>query len=265
MKKTIFKSTLLSAILLPVVAVAGENISIGTQVGIFGIGANAKYKIDDQFGVRAGFDMFSIKDYEVTEDEVKYNFDVDLQDIMLIADWHPWNGSFRTSGGVIVNNSSMDGDIVPNIQGNTIDFTFNGTDYSYQTDELGSISTLAEFDPVAPYVGIGWDTSFDKDSGFGFTFDFGLAFQGSIKTSYKLNYGDALDIDKEIERQTADIPDSPAKTAQIEQIKADINNRKSVIENELKAEIDKEMKTLQDTLDKYQIMPYISIGFNYKF
>ncbi len=257
MKKTILKTTLFCAMLLPIASVASQNVSVGGQLAIYGVGANAKYKINDQFGVRAGFDMFALNDYEIEQDEATFKFDVKLQDFMAVADWHPWGGSFKTSAGLIVNNSNLDGDIIPNIQGNTIEFTFNGTDYSYQTDELGSINVLAEFDPVAPYIGIGWDTSFDKKSGFGFTFDFGLAFQGAMQTDYSLRFGEALDIEKE----TEGMADGPAKDLII----ANINSKRDQIKNELEAELDKEMVTLQDELDKYKIMPYISIGFNYKF
>ncbi len=258
MKKIVLKSVLLSALLLPVGAVAGENISIGTQVGIFGIGANAKYKINDQFGVRAGFDMFSIEDFEIEDDEVTYNFDVELQDVMFVADWHPWKGSFKTSAGLIINGSNVDGDITPTAtSGENIEFDFNGVNYSYAIDDLGAIQTTADFDPVAPYIGIGWDTSFNKDKGFGFTFDLGIAFQGSIQTDYSLRFGDSLDIDK----ATAGMSDGAAK----DQLIAEITAERERITNELKTELDREMVTLQDELDKYEIMPYVSIGFNYKF
>lgn len=258
MKKIVLKSAILTSLLLPVLLVAGENMSVGAQAGIFGIGANAKYKINDQFGVRAGFDMFTINDFEVEDGDVTYNYDVELQDIMIVADWHPWKGSFKTSAGLIINNSNIDGDILPTSNsGENIEFDFNGVHYSYDVDNLGSIHTTADLDPVAPYIGIGWDTSFNKDKGFGFTFDIGLAFQGSIKTDYSLRFGDSLDIDK----ATAGIPDGARK----DQIIADIKVEQEKITNELKANLDKEMLTLQDELDKYEIIPYISIGFNYKF
>lgn len=258
MKKNFFKTALLCAALLPVTGVAGQNISVGTQAGIFGLGVNAKYKVNDQFGVRAGFDMFSVNDYEVEDNEVTYVFDAKVQDFMFVGDWHPWKSSFKTSAGLIVNGSNLDGDITPtSTSGERIYFEFNGVSYDYAIDELGSINTTAEFDPVAPYIGIGWDTSFNKDKGFGFTFDLGVAFQGSVITDYSLNFGDSLNIDKE----TADIPDGPVKDAAIARIKAEQQR----IRTELETELDKEMLTLQNELDKYEIMPYISIGFNYKF
>jgi outer membrane protein W len=253
-----FLGSLVAGVMLLSAASHAENISVGANVGLFGIGGNIKYKTNNQMGVRVGFDMFKVNDVEIEDDEVKYIFDAKVQDITLLADWHPWKGSFRTSMGLLINNSELDGDITPNSKvGDTIEFDFNGKHYEYKTNELGSIHTTADFDPVAPYVGIGWDTSFNKDKGFGFTFDLGIAFQGSMNTDYSLKFGDSLDIDKE----TADMPDGPVKEAAIARIKS----KQKEIKDELETELDKEMKTLQDELDKYEIMPYISIGFNYKF
>jgi hypothetical protein len=238
-----------------------KNISLGANIGGLagiGIGANVKYKVDDRFAVRAGFDIFSVSDVEIEDEDVTYNFDAKVQDLNLLIDWHPWEGSFRTSAGILVNSSDLDGDITPTVaNGKNIEFTFNGTKYSYSADEVGSIHTVADFDPIAPYVGIGWDTSFDKDKGWGFTFDLGVAFTGSMKADYSIKYGEALDIDK----ATAGIPDGPEKDAKI----AEIKREQKKIEDELSKELDKEMVTLQDELDKYKILPFVSIGFNYKF
>ena len=267
MHKSVLASAILSTVLVSNLSAKwdilneSQNISIGAQLGGIagiGLGANAKYKIDDQFGARVGFDMFSVNDIEIEDKEVTYNFDASVQDVHMLIDWHPWEGSFRTSAGLIINNSELDGDITPTAtQNQEIKFTFDGKEYNYKLDELGSINTVADFDPVSPYVGIGWDTSFDKDKGFGFTFDLGVAFTGSMKTSYNLKFGEALDIDK----QTANIPDGTAKEAKISEIK----QKQQEIKDELEKHLDKEMVTLQDELDKYEILPYVSIGFNYKF
>lgn len=240
MKKKAISAFLAASFLVPALAYAGD-YSVGAQAGIFGLGANVKYKVNEEVGVRAGFDLLSINDFEVDDGEVNYNFDVSLQDVMVVADWHPWKGSFKTVAGLIVNGSNIDGEISPGGDGS---ITLNNGQ-TYTKDEIGSVSTDAEFDPVAPYIGIGWDTSFDKKQGFGFTCDLGIAFQGSMQTDYTVNYGSALDPDAastEIERQV------------ILATRADIE-----------AQLDEEMSSLQDELDKYKIVPYISIGFNYKF
>jgi len=246
--------------------IAYQGTSVGVQAAIFGIGGNVKGKISDNIGIRASYETFSVNDYEVEDDKTKYNFDLKLEDFMLVGDYHPWAGSFKLSAGMIVNNSVLDGDITPNLQGqDKIEFDFNNKHYVYSINELGAIQTKVDFDPVAPYVGLGWDTSFDKLKGFGFTFDLGVAYQGSAQATYKLKYGAALDVDKRIAEETANIPDGPQKTAKINQIKTEVENRRQQIENEIKADLDDRMLSLQEELDKYKWMPYISIGFNYKF
>ena len=264
MKKIWIASALLFSFAQADIAYQGP--SVGVQAAIFGLGANVKGKVSDNLGIRASYETFSVNDYEVTDDTTKYNFDLNLEDFMLVGDYHPWKGSFKLSAGMIVNNSVLDGDITPNTRGNDkIEFDFNNKHYSYSVDELGSIQTKVDFDPVAPYVGFGWDTSFDKQKGFGFTFDIGVAYQGAAQAEYKLKYGAALDIDKRIAEETANIPDGPAKTAKINEIKTEVERRRQEIENEIKKDLDEEMLSLQDELDKYEWMPYISIGFNYKF
>jgi hypothetical protein len=256
MKKVLIVSALLASVLQADMNYQGT--SVGVQAAIFGLGATVKGKVSDNLGIRASFDTFSVNDYEVEDDTTKYNFDLKLQDLMLVGDYHPWAGSFKLSAGMIVNNSQLDGDITPNTRGaDTIEFDFNDQHYVYNISQLGAIQTKVDFDPVAPYVGFGWDTSFDKLKGFGFTFDIGVAYQGAAQASYKIKYGDALDIDK----ATADIPDGPVKDAKIAEIKAEQQR----IKDELEADLDAEMLSLQEELDKYEWMPYISIGFNYKF
>ncbi len=243
-----------------------EGTSIGAEVALFGLGANIKGKFNDRYALRASFDTFSINDYEVEDDTTKYNFDLKLQDLMLVGAYHPWEGSFNLQAGMIVNNSVLDGDITPNSRDqDKIEFDFNGKHHVYQLSELGSIQTKVDFDPVAPYFGFGWDTSFDKRSGFGFTFDVGVAYQGSANASYKLNYGPALDIDKRIAEETADIPDGPQKDATIQEITAEVKAKQAEIKTNLEKDLDAEMLSLQEELDKYEWVPFVSIGFNYKF
>ncbi len=217
--------------------------SVGVQAGLLGLGLNMKGKISDSFGIRASFEMASAEDIEVDAEDLKYNFDVDLHDMMFLVDWHPWQGSFKTSGGLIVNGTNIEARISPNINA---EFTFNDITYSVKDDGIKYVDTKVDFDPIAPYIGIGWDTSFDKDRGFGFTFDLGVAFQGSARVEYDVTYaklkktGNAV-IDKKLAQK-----------------------REELI-TELNSNLKEEKKILDDELDKYQILPYISIGVNYKF
>ena len=245
MRKRFLISSLLVSSLFSTNAMAEvefQGLSLGGQAGIFGLGANLKGKFTDTLGIKVGFDKFSYRDYEITDDKVKYNFDVETQDMLATVDWHPYAGSFKASVGVIINSSNLNGTITPNIQAQS--FTFN--DITYSTEDIAKVITKADFDPVAPYVGIGWDTSWNKKSGWGFTFDIGVIHQGSASIDYTVAY-------KEVPQTGNAAVDAAANAA------------RETLKSEIDANLAAEKKSLQTQLDKYEYLPYITIGVNYKF
>ncbi len=242
-KKLLISSLLISALFSVNASaeVVYQGTSVGGQAGLFGIGANLKGKFTDTLGVKVGFDKFTYNDIEIVDDEVTYNFDVETQDFLATVDWHPYAGSFKTSAGVVVNNSNLVGTINPTT---ATTFTFNNVTYS--TDDIAKVDTSADFDPVAPYVGIGWDTSWTKKNGWGFTFDLGLIYQGSATVDYTVKY-------KEVPLTGNAAVDAAAQSARADLIR------------EIDANLEAEKKSLQTELDKYEFLPYIAIGVNYKF
>ena len=228
MKKIILSLGVVS--LLAVVSLSAKvdfnDTSIGADIGTTGIGITGVKKLkgyEDKWGVRVGYHQYS-KSFNTTDNKADYDFDLELQDFQLMADYHPWNTSFKVTFGALYNGIELDGKITP--KGGTI--TIGGTPYT--TAELGGVKTKVEFaNNIAPYIGIGWDTSFYKPkNSWGFTFNLGVAYSGSAKVSYSADYGAV---------------------------------QKDVIDEKLEVE----KKSLQDDLDKYKYIPYISIGANYKF
>ncbi|OQX73561.1 MAG: hypothetical protein B6D59_05255 [Campylobacteraceae bacterium 4484_4] len=245
MKRSLLTGLILCAATVPTMlsadALSKENISVGVDAGILGFGASVKAKISQSVGVRAGFQYFHKDDIEIEDDGVDYNFDVTLNGVYGYADWHPWRGSFKVTGGLLYNNSDVKGLITP---ATSTTFVFQG--HTYSTDDIAKVHTLVDFDPIAPYIGIGWDTSFNKKKGFGFTFDLGVAYQGSAKVSYTVDY-------KELEKTGNPAVDQAAEQARQELIR------------EINADLEAEKVSLQEELDKYEFLPYIAIGMNYKF
>ena len=205
------------------------NTSLGADIGStgFGITVVTKLKEYEKWAIRIASHKLNTN-YTTTDDTADYDFDVKLGDIQLMADYHPWNTSFKYTFGALYNNTKFDGKITPN-GGN---YTFNK--HTYSTSEIGRVDTHVEFsNTIAPYIGIGWDTSFYKpDNSWGFSFNLGIIYSGSAKVSYSPAFGSMV-----------------------------ADDMKKQIENDLEVQ----KSSLQDTLDKYKIMPYVSIGFNYKF
>jgi len=207
-----------------------QDTSVGADIGTTGIGVTAVKKIkgyEDKWGVRVGYHQYS-KNYTTTEDQTDYDFDLDLQDFQIMADYHPWNTAFKLTFGVLYNGTDLTGNIKPS--GTYI--YIEGERYSL--DQVGSVDTKVDFDnDIAPYIGIGWDTSFYKpNNSWGFTFNLGVAYTGSAKVSYTPHYGPAIDDDTKAQ---------------------------------LESDLEEARISLQDDLDDYKYLPYISIGFNYKF
>ncbi len=206
-----------------------SNISVGADVGTTGIGITGIKQLKDypKWAIRFGAHKYS-KNYTTTDNKADYDFDLNLADVQLMADYHPWMSSFKITFGALYNGTDFDGKVTP--RGTT--YIFNG--HTYTTSDIGYVDVDVDFDnSIAPYIGIGWDTSFNKPKkSWGFTFNIGVAYTGSAKATYTPTFGSAV---------------------------SDATKQK--ILNDL----DAEKKSLQDDLDKYKYLPYISIGFNYKF
>jgi len=226
LSSVVVASCLASSLVADVSQIDWSNSSIGADVGTTGIGITGVKQLKDypKWGVRVGAHKLS-KNYTTTDNKADYDFDLNLADIQLMADYHPWMSSFKVTFGALYNGTDLKGKIKPR----GTKFIFNGIEYD--TGDLGSVDTKVDFDnTIAPYIGIGWDTSFNKpEKKWGFTFNLGVAYTGSAKVSYTPHIIKNIDEDK------------------------------------LRKDLDKEKASLQDDLDKYKYLPYISIGFNYKF
>ncbi|MBC7953328.1 MAG: hypothetical protein H7Z12_16095 [Rhodospirillaceae bacterium] len=66
-----------------------------------------------------------------------------------LVDWYPGLGGFRLSGGLRVNNNSVD-------LGSTPAQTVSVGGTAYSPAQMGRLSGSVEFNRFAPYLGIGW-------------------------------------------------------------------------------------------------------------
>jgi hypothetical protein len=100
-------------------------------------------------------------------------------------------------------------------------------DTTYTPSQVGTLNGLVGFDGTAPFVGIGWDWSRSKRI-FGMSLDLGVLSQGAPSVSLRGNgtlFGD------------------PA----------------------FEADIDAETAELRDSLDDLDLVPYLTVGFVFRF
>jgi hypothetical protein len=171
-----------------------QDFSVTPRVSTLGFGADAGFKLNDQFGLRLNGNAFSIsRDGEASG--VDYDVDVDLRTVGLLADWHPFSGGFRISAGAYYNGNkaSLTGQSNETVKiGNT----------TYDLSQAGSLKGDVEFSKVAPYLGVGYYGNLG--GGFSIGAELGAMYTGSPKISLSSDSTIISAADIEEERRQAE-------------------------------------------------------------
>jgi hypothetical protein len=104
-----------------------------------------------------------------------FAIDTSLLSFGLIADLHPFSSGFRISGGVRYHDMHLAGSITPDVATVTI----NGV--SYPIAVIGTLHADVTGNKIAPYLGLGFDSSHFYPSNFSLSFDVGAVYFGNPK------------------------------------------------------------------------------------
>ncbi len=203
----------------PFSLVYAQNISMALKASTLGVGLEAQKTFSDSFGGRIGINYFTY-DYDGTKDDIDYNLDLNLLSVSALLDWHPFQGSFRISGGALYNGNDIDMDAKTAT-------SYQIGDISYSSSDIGNLTGTVDFNDIAPYLGIGWDTTFGKSKKFGFLLELGAIYQGTPKVDLSIS--------------------GPIAT--------------QAFLNDLQAEED----NLKKDLENFEYYPVLAVGFNYRY
>ena len=224
--KKIAKPLFLAGLCAPLLAHA--EIGIYAKAGTLGLGGGVGYGFNDMFTVRAGYTAFSF-DHDVNTTDIDYSGKFKLGGGEALVDWHPFEGTFRITGGVIFSRTKLDVDAKLN---NT---TVTINDTVYQTSEIGSLSGSVKFRSTAPYLGIGWGNVAGNDGNFHFVADIGIEFLGSPDVKLRGGCTDTFQAN------------NPVECAQ------------------LASDIQTEEKSLNNEVKDYKWWPVLNVGLAYRF
>lgn len=182
---------------------ASENggYAVGVKAGTLGLGVEVNYPISSMLTISAGINKFS-RSMTDTTDDIDYDADLNLQTIALLANFHPFAGSFRLTGGFMINSNELKMTARPN--GAT---TYQIGDVAYDINDVDSLKAKVDFNNFVPYAGIGVGHS--SSSGFGFNLDVGVLMQGKPNVSFTAT-GNALAIpgfQAELDKEEANAED----------------------------------------------------------
>ena len=145
-------------------------VGVGLKAGTTGPGIELTFPLKEKLNLRTGIAYYSIDKKLDKADAKIQNAELNLLNIPLLLDWHPFGGGFRVSLGAFY----ADNYISAKAKDQTV--TINNHDYS-----VSNLSGKIAFDnKICPYLGIGIGNAASKDQKrFHFSLDIGVFLSGS--------------------------------------------------------------------------------------
>ncbi len=156
----------------PTTASEASRIALVAEGGTTGLGASLIFTASPQVTLTLGYTWLDYS-YDVESDDADYDGNLDLSNLKLLANWHPWGGTFHFSAGLFATDNEVSLEAKPK-PGYV--FEVNGVDYSGA--QIRTIGGKAVFeDDLAPYVGVGWAKN-PANTGLAFYATLGVMFAG---------------------------------------------------------------------------------------
>ncbi len=204
--------------------------ALAGKAGTLGVGVELTAGISRQVNARFGLNGFTYSERREASG-IEYDAEANLQTATALLDFHPGGRGFRLTGGLVYNNTEIEGESVDPASG----FYEIGR-VRVPVELVGSLEATIDTDPVVPYAGLGWGNAVGGDGGWSFVFDLGVIFQGEPEATL-----------------TPVIPaNSPINT---------IPGARQL----LAIEVAREEREIEEDVKDYDLYPVLSIGVAYKF
>ena len=195
-----------------------DSLAVGVQGSTAGFGPEIAYSVSPSLTVR-GVGNFLDYDYDTEVDGIDYDLNLDFASVGGFLDYHPLRNGFHFSLGALYNDNTAGLDATANQGANIGGFAVPP---GQSVGLRGDLSV----DEFAPYLGVGWDSTFTSRSNWSFTVRAGVLYQGQPDVSLRQTAGPT----------TLDPADLAAEAEQIE-----------------------------DDLTFLEFYPVVSVGLNYRF
>ncbi len=153
-----------------------EGVAVGPQIGTLGPGIQAAAYLTPNLNLRAVGSYVGLG-FHGRVDTTDYNADMRMSSMQGLIDWHPTDGNFRLTAGLVLNNNKITFNAKPSDPTTTIG------DNEYPSSDVGELQGKATFDKIAPYIGIGYGNAVAEKTSLSFSLDVGVMYQGSPHVS----------------------------------------------------------------------------------
>jgi hypothetical protein len=155
-----------------------DEYAVGVTAGTMGAGVTATTNIIQNVNLRINATGFNFNRSDSSGTDIDFDAKLKLFGVGAVADYHPFGGAFRLSGGAYYNGNKLTLDGKPKAGGT---YTLNGT--TYTADQAGTVHAEVKYEKISPYIGIGWGNAVDKSGHWKFSTDLGAMYTGSPKVS----------------------------------------------------------------------------------
>jgi hypothetical protein len=202
-------------------AIADGDFAITGGIGTMGGTVEGQFQVNDYFQIRAGANYLSFNE-DIDVDDITYDGDLDFSGFGAFVDVHPFGNSFFLTGGAYAGGKEIDLIATSDVSVDIGGVTFTPAEY-------GRLEGDVAFDDVAPFVGVGFDTTFTGSGNWGFNILAGAAVFGS---------GDVT-----LEAVGGTLSNDPILQAQLAQ----------------------EVQDIEDEIEDYELWPVLQLGLSYRF
>ncbi len=212
------------------VAPARGQVALGGKAGSLGLGLELTVGLSPQWNARIGANGFNYTDDRRKAGHLEYDATAKLRTGTALLDWHPGGHGFRLSGGLVYNDTHIDGTSLVPASGN---YVIGGIPVPVSL--VGTLSGRIDFDRVVPYAGLGWGNAVGRDRKVGFFLDAGAIFQGKGKVKLTPNIPAGSPLNDPTARAALDIL------------------------------LREEENSIQKDVADYTVYPVVAIGLTYRF
>ena len=211
-------------------ACARAEVALGGKAGSLGLGLELTVGLSPQWNARIGANGFNYTDDRRKAGHLEYDATAKLRTGTALLDWHPGGHGFRLSGGLVYNDTHIDGTSLVPASGN---YDIGGIPVPVSL--VGTLSGRIDFDRVVPYLGLGWGNAVSQDRKVGFFVDAGAIFQGRGKVTLTPNIPAGSPLNNPTARAALDIL------------------------------LRQEERNVEKDVADYTVYPVVAIGLSYRF
>ncbi|MEQ9012463.1 hypothetical protein [Algiphilus sp.] len=223
---------------------SATDIGVGLRASTLGLGAEVSISMLNGLNLRIPVSGFNYND-DLTEDDIRYDADLELLTVGLLADYHVFGGGFHVTGGVASNGNELKL-LASEATGNER-FQVGNQTYVSDPNDPFELRAGLDFNAVAPYLGIGWGNAASGQGKFYFKFEAGALFQGSPQASTAAS-GSACNTSTETCALTSFDVQSDDPRAQ-----------------QFRVELERERRAIEEEIDEFDIYPVVSLSIGYRF